>query len=100
MESRTRMALVLGGLPPPAVQHPVVVGGRRYYLDLAYPHRRLAIEYDGDDHRRQARARRDLEREAALVAAGWRVLRFDAPVVLLDPARIVAEVRAALAEAR
>jgi hypothetical protein len=98
MESRTRMALVLGGLPPPAVQHPVIVRGRRYHLDLAYPHRKIAIEYDGEDHRRQARARRDLEREAALVAAGWRVLRFDAHVVLFDPARIVAKVREALSE--
>jgi very-short-patch-repair endonuclease len=94
---RARMALVLGGLPAPAVQHPVIVRGRRYHLDLAYPHRRIAIEYDGEDHRRQARARRDLEREAALTSAGWRVLRFDAHVVLFSPARIVAEVRAVLA---
>ena len=38
-------------------------------------------------------------REAALVSAGWRVLRFDAYVVLFAPARIVAEVRAELAAA-
>ena len=99
MESRVRMALVLGGLPSPTLQHPVVVRGRRYYLDLAYPRRRIAIEYDGDDHRTQARARRDLEREAALAAAGWRVLRIDAHVVLYEPWRIVAEVAAALAAA-
>ena len=90
------MALVLGGLPAPAVQHPVVIRGRRYYLDLAYPHRRIAIEYDGADHRTQQRARRDLEREAALSSAGWRMLRFDAYVVLFAPERIVAEVRAEL----
>lgn len=99
MESRVRIALVLGGLPPPAVQHPVVLRGRHYYLDLAYPDQRIAIEYDGEDHRTQARARRDLEREAALVAAGWRVLRFDAYVVLWAPWQIVAEVRAELAAA-
>ena len=98
MESRTRMALVLGGLPP-AVQHPVVIRRRRYYLDLAYPERRVAVEYDGADHRTQERARRDLEREAALVSAGWRILRFDAYVVLFAPERIVAEVRAELAAA-
>ncbi len=97
MESRARMALVLGGLPPPAVQHPVVVRGRRYYLDLAYPDLKVAVEYDGADHRTQQRARRDLEREAALVSAGWRILRFDAYVVLFAPERIVAEVRAELA---
>lgn len=98
MESRARVALVLGGLPP-EVQHPVVIRGRRYYLDLAYPHLRIAVEYDGADHRTQQRARRDLEREAALVSAGWRVLRFDAYVVLFAPGRIVAEVRAELAAA-
>ena len=98
MESRARVALVLGGLPP-AVQHPVVIRGRRYYLDLAYPDKLIAVEYDGADHRTQERARRDLEREAALVSAGWRVLRFDAYVVLFAPERIVAEVRAELAAA-
>jgi very-short-patch-repair endonuclease len=98
MESRARVALVLGGLPP-AVQHPVVVRGRRYYLDLAYPDLRIAVEYDGADHRTPQRARRDLEREAALVSAGWRILRFDAVVVLFAPHRLVAEVRAELAAA-
>jgi len=96
MESRARVALVFGGLPP-AVQHRVVVRGRRYYLDLAYPDLRIAVEYDGADHRTQERARRDLEREAALVSAAWRVLRFDAHVVLFAPERIVAAVRAVLA---
>lgn len=96
MESRARMALVLGGLPP-AVQHPVVIPGRRYYLDLAYPDQLLAVEYDGADHRTQKQARRDLEREAALVSVGWKILRFDAYVVLFQPQRIVAEVRAELA---
>ena len=88
------MALVLGGLPP-AVQHPVVIRRRRYYLDLAYPERRVAVEYDGADHRTQERARCDLEREAALVSAGWRVLRFDAYVVLFAPERIVRGARGA-----
>ena len=45
MESRIRVALHLGGLPAPVVQHPVVARGSRFYLDLAYPHARLAIEY-------------------------------------------------------
>jgi very-short-patch-repair endonuclease len=96
MESRVRVVLVLGGLPP-QVQYPVVVNGRRYRLDLAYPAQRVAVEYDGEAHRLQARARRDLVREADLTAAGWTVLRFDAHVVMSRPGRIVAEVRAELA---
>jgi len=97
MESRVRVALHLGGLPAPAVQHPVVARGTRYRLDLAYPFASLAIEYDGADHRRQARARRDLLREAALTALGWKILRFDADVVLFRPDRIAAATRTELA---
>jgi very-short-patch-repair endonuclease len=97
MESRMRMALYLGGLPVPTVQHPVIARGSRYYLDLAYPEARLAIEYDGADHRTQRRARRDLLREAVLTALGWKILRFDADVVLYRPDRIVAEVATELA---
>ena len=88
------MALHLGGLPAPAVQHPVIARGARYYLDLAYPEVRLAIEYDGAEHRTQRRARRDLVREAALTAAGWHIIRFDADVVLFRPDRLVDAVRA------
>jgi len=97
MESRIRMAIHLGGLPAPVVQHPVIVEGNRYYLDLAYPHARLAIEYDGAEHRGQRRARRDLAREAGLTALGWKILRFDADVVLFRPDRVAAIVRAELA---
>ena len=96
MESRVRVTLVLGGLPP-QVQYPVVVNGRRYRLDLAYPAQRVAVEYDGAEHRLQARARRDLVREADLAAAGWLVLRFDAHVVMSRPDELVAEVFAVLA---
>ena len=97
MESRARVALHLGGLPAPAVQHPVRARGTCYYLDLAYPAARLGIEYDGADHRTQRRARRDLVREAALTALGWHILRFDAHVVLFRPERVAAVVRAELA---
>jgi hypothetical protein len=97
MESRTRMALHLGGLPAPTVQHPVVARGVRYHLDLAYPHALLGIEYDGADHRGQPRARRDLVREAALTELGWKILRFDADVVLFRPDRVAAVTRAELA---
>jgi uncharacterized protein DUF559 len=94
---RSRTALHLGGLPAPVVQHPVIARGTRYYLDLAYPEVRLAIEYDGAEHRTQRRARRDLMREAALTALGWHILRFDADVVLYRPDRLVDAVRTELA---
>jgi very-short-patch-repair endonuclease len=96
METRIRLALVLAGLPAPAVQHRVQGFGRSHRLDLAYPEVMLAIEYDGADHLDPGRARNDLEREAVLTRLGWTILRFDAATVLRDPARVVAVVRAEL----
>jgi very-short-patch-repair endonuclease len=88
METRIRLAVVRGGLPVPLLQHPV----GPYFLDLAYPAIRLAIEYDGRDHLDPARALRDLDRQAYLTGAGWRVLRFRAaevyrPVVVANRVR-------------
>jgi very-short-patch-repair endonuclease len=77
MESRIRIALHRYRLPAPKVQHPV----GPYRLDLAYPAVRLAIEYDGRDHREPGRAIRDLRREAHLARCGWDVLRLRAASV-------------------
>ncbi|MHA6781074.1 endonuclease domain-containing protein [Pseudonocardia saturnea] len=97
MESRIRMAIVLGGLPAPVVQHPVSLDGRRYRLDLAYPELRLAIEYDGELHRTQLRAHADLLREADLTRLGWTILRFDAHTTLHRPDHVADTVRAVIA---
>ena len=43
METRTRLALVLDGLPAPQLQVPV----GPYRLDMAYPELLLGVEYDG-----------------------------------------------------
>jgi hypothetical protein len=93
METRIRLAIVLAGLPPPVSQHPVVLAGREFALDLAYPEVKLAIEYNGADHLRPDRALRDLEREQLLVAAGWRIIRFGAVTALYHPRTIAARVR-------
>jgi very-short-patch-repair endonuclease len=77
MESRIRVAIHRYGLPPPQLQFPV----GPFLLDLAYPEIRLAIEYDGRDHRTAKRAVRDLRREAYLARLDWNVLRLDAATV-------------------
>jgi hypothetical protein len=93
METRVRIAIVLAGLPPPVAQHRVVLGSREFALDLAYPEVMLAVEYNGADHLRPDRALRDLEREQLLVAAGWRIIRFDAVTAMYYPRTIAARVR-------
>jgi very-short-patch-repair endonuclease len=75
-------------VPAPHIQFEVEAAGRIRRLDLAYPKVKLAIEYDGRDHRDQERAHRDLLREAALVELGWTILRFDARTVYLHPAQV------------
>ena len=77
------------------VQHPV----GPFFLDLAYPSIRLAIEYDGETHRLQERAMRDLDRQAYLTDAGWKVLRFTAAQVMRRPTWVAARVREELVKA-
>ena len=97
-ETRLRLVLARAGLPPPAVQHPVLddVRCRAIWLDLAYPEHRLGVEYDGGDHLRPDRVLDDIERHTRLAAAGWRVLRYTSRDIRTDPERIVREVAAAL----
>jgi hypothetical protein len=68
METRLRLRLVLGGLPTPEVQFPVLDDVRRrvVWLDLAYPEQRIGIEYEGADHGRPERVLRD-----AAATPGW-----------------------------
>jgi very-short-patch-repair endonuclease len=89
METRIRMAIHADGLPQPVLQHPV----GPYRLDMAYPAVRLAIEYDGGEHREPERALRDLDRQAWLSTAGWRILRFRAYDVLRRPWWVARAVR-------
>jgi very-short-patch-repair endonuclease len=92
METRIRLAIVLAGLPEPQLQVPV----GPYRLDMAYPELRLGIEHDGREHLDQARALRDLDRQAYFTARAWRIVRFPKHVVLHEPARIPWTVRRAM----
>ncbi len=95
METRIRLIIVFDGLPVPVLQHPV----GPYFLDMAYPAIRLALEYDGDAHRTQERAMRDLTRQAYLSDNDWKVLRFTAVQVLHRPWEVAARVRYELVQA-
>jgi hypothetical protein len=96
-ESRVRVLLALAGLP--AVPQFTVRDGAGAFVarvDLAYPERRVAIEYDGAWHGDRDQFARDRRRLNRLVAAGWSVLHVTA-ADLRDPATLVARVRRLLA---
>lgn len=96
MESRLRMILVLGGLPRPQVQVELRDATGRFHgrPDLLYPRARLAIEYDGDNHRDRLAA--DNRRQNRLHRAGCTLLRYTAADVYSPPGAILDEVRAQL----
>jgi hypothetical protein len=100
METRLRLLLVLGGLPRPAAQHGIP--DRRAHIvaavDLAYPAHRIAIEYEGEEHFTRARSMKDVRRYTRLVDLGWRVYRYRSRDIYAEPARIVTEIRRALAD--
>jgi very-short-patch-repair endonuclease len=98
METRLRLVLVHGGLPVPVAQYPVLdrSGHVLAWLDLAYPTRWIAIEYDGADHFSAQRSVLDGKRATRLADLGWRVYRYYARDVYRNPARILAEIARAL----
>jgi hypothetical protein len=79
------------GLPRPVFQHPF----GPYEIDFAYPHLLIAIEVDGyGPHSGPVQFQRDRDRQNALVAGGWTILRFTWRDVVKRPdhvARLIAE---------
>jgi hypothetical protein len=98
MESVLRWVLHAAGLPRPVLQHPIrnAAGLHLGRADLAWPDRKVLVEFDGDVHRERGVFVNDLRRQNLLVAAGWTILRFSSADVLGHPEKVVAAVRAAL----
>jgi very-short-patch-repair endonuclease len=98
METRLRLAIVLSGLPEPVVQYDVLNSRGVFVarLDLAYPKKRIGLEYDGDHHRERDNFRHDAVRLNRLRLLGWTVLRFTADDVFHNPDRMLGQIRAVL----
>lgn len=96
-ESHLRVRLVLGGLPRPAVQHPVrLANSVVLHPDLAWPEYRVAVKYDGQWHSDAEQLHRDRRRLNLLVGAGWLVLHVTSRRLHADFPAVLREVRAAL----
>jgi very-short-patch-repair endonuclease len=82
------------GLPTPRFQHRI----GRHRVDFAWPDIKLAVEVDGYQHHGTRRAfQADRDRQNALVARGWTVLRFTWEDVVRRPEKVAAAVLAAIA---
>jgi very-short-patch-repair endonuclease len=76
---------------------PVRLGGALYYLDIAFPRARLAVEIDGRLHELDREVfESDRWRQNALVQAGWRVLRFTWSMLVNHPEQFVRDILHAL----
>lgn len=81
------------GLPAPVRQHAVVIDGRSFRIDMAYPELRVAIESDGFAHHGERSAfEDDRERQNLLTLAGWTVLRFTWRQICAQPAWVAEQV--------
>ena len=97
-ESWLRIVLMRAGLPRPQTQIPVEdgVGNVIAYLDMGWEDVKVAVEYDGEQHRNDRRQFTwDIRRLERLERIGWIVIRV---VAENRPAEIVSRVRAALAQ--
>lgn len=76
-ESALRLHLHDNGFPRPETQIPVPEGSRPVaFVDLGWPEYGVAVEYDGDHHRKdRAQYVKDIARLRMLEARGWIVIR-------------------------
>jgi hypothetical protein len=93
--------VICRGLPVPVVNQAGATGVPGLECDFVWPASRLVVEVDGRQHADQPSALIvDPERDAALRAAGWRVLRFTGDEVWRDRGRVVARIATALGATR
>jgi very-short-patch-repair endonuclease len=100
METRLRMLLVLAGLPEPVVNLRIRDSNGDVVLrfDLAYPELKIAVEYDGRQHRADLdQWDRDQDRQDWFDDGGWRHITVISRGIYRTPDRTVARVARALA---
>ena len=77
-ETWLRLLLINAGFPKPRTQIPVLGadGFPRYFLDMGWEDIRLAVEYDGDQHRTDRwQFAKDVERLEYVDRIGWTIIR-------------------------
>lgn len=99
-ETWLRLLLIRAGLPKPATQILVVDGSWIARLDMGWEDVKIAVEYDGDQHRTDRRQYlRDIRRLERLQELGWiivRVVAEDHPYEILRRVNRALESRAGI----
>ncbi|WP_084757721.1 hypothetical protein [Micromonospora cremea] len=96
-ESRLRVRIVLAGLPTRVTQFVVERDGRFVArLDLAWPHLKVTVEYDGLWHHDPEQFHRDRRRLNRLLGEDWIVLHVTAKRLREDFDAFLGELRQAL----
>lgn len=98
-ETRTRLALVAGGLPRPRTQIEVrnEWGAVLARIDMGWEEWQVGVEFDGAHHWTDAAQRtRDIDRLTDLEARGWTIVRVSADLLRYRPGVVVARTRRAL----
>lgn len=99
METRTRMLLVLAGLPEPEVDHRIYWpdGRLKRRYDLYYKQAGILVEYEGRQHASDpTQWQRDIERREELDVDGLRLIVVTAEGIHVEPERTLLRVRKAL----
>jgi hypothetical protein len=98
-ETKTRLALIDGGLPRPTTQIEVFdeFGHFVARLDMGYDEWKVGVEFDGAQHWTDpAQRARDIDRLAELQTLGWIIVRVSADILRYRPHTMVLRVRDAL----
>jgi very-short-patch-repair endonuclease len=93
-ETWLRLLLIRAGFPKPRTQIPVYddFGRGRYRLDMGWDDVMIAVEYDGQHHRKREHFGKDIVRSEFIAYRGWTHIRI---VAGTHPADIVNRVRRA-----
>lgn len=98
-ETRTRLLIVLAGLPEPVAQFKIrdETGALRAKPDLAYPQWKVAIFYDGDTHFDSTKQRKhDTVLREWLAQNGWQCVTIYVDDLFKDPLGVLRRIEAAV----
>ena len=87
------------GLPRPSTEFEVIINGRRYFLDLAWPEFLVALEFDGrDPHMRRIVHDNDTLRRNDFTDAGWTRFGITSSELAVASTKTLQQVRRAIAK--